>query len=444
MSKIVFFASTPISHIIPLKPIFEYLKQNNHEIHCFSDLKNKEIIMKMGALFHEYPEGIYRELGSINTSYSVEASKLWSKNKMIEGYEFYLEKDTEYFYNIGTSKIIEMKSIIEQINPEVIFRDSTDKIGYYVTNLSTRSPMVIGYITHNLYSKSFFDQNPRQLYSLLMNAKIDKNEGLASYFENYRERVSFYNEKIANEKNVPKLNILHQFDPMTKYTIIFSTDYFQPSCAFDSNRDYQIIYPEHSRFQVEENIDNNLENFINQNSSPIIYIASGSIISYPLERYINYLLGLTQSNCRVIISCKNYYKELNEMVKYVLKKENVYIDQYVPQKYVLSKSNLFISSGGQNSIIESIYFQIPLLIDPITSEQRLNGILVEELDIGRTLAGINSRNTNVGKIINDIFKSSTIKKNLQFYSKDIEKHENDFSFLENIFNDLKGKKYEKD
>lgn len=84
------------------------------------------------------------------------------------------------------------------------------------------------------------------------------------------------------------------------------------------------------------------------------------------------------------------------------------------------------------------------MIDPITSEQRLNGILVEELDIGRTLAGINSRNTNVGKIINDIFKSSTIKKNLQFYSKDIEKHENDFSFLENIFNDLKGKKYEKD
>ena len=42
----------------------------------------------------------------------------------------------------------------------------------------------------------------------------------------------------------------------------------------------------------------------------------------------------------------------------------------IPQKFILSKTDVFITSGGHNSILEAIYYKVPMLITPISSEQR--------------------------------------------------------------------------
>lgn len=48
---------------------------------------------------------------------------------------------------------------------------------------------------------------------------------------------------------------------------------------------------------------------------------------------------------------------------------------------MLSVADLFITSGGQNNILESI-FSTPMLVDPISSEQRMNAIMVDKNRIG--------------------------------------------------------------
>ena len=53
---------------------------------------------------------------------------------------------------------------------------------------------------------------------------------------------------------------------------------------------------------------------------------------------------------------------------------NIYISSFIPQKFILSKTDVFITSGGHNSILEAIYYKVPMLITPISSEQRLNEI----------------------------------------------------------------------
>lgn len=63
MKKALILASTPISHIIPLEPLVNYLQIKVGEVHCFSCKENEDRIKGMGMIFHEYPKGVFREIG---------------------------------------------------------------------------------------------------------------------------------------------------------------------------------------------------------------------------------------------------------------------------------------------------------------------------------------------------------------------------------------------
>lgn len=424
-NRIVIFASTPTSHIIPIEPLVKYLVKLQYEIHCFSHKKNKLIIQQMGMIFHEYSKGIYNENKVSETNiYLEEVARLWDENKMIEGYDLFAKKDTEYMYNITNKQIFEMIAIIKTIDPFMLFRDSADKVGYYV-GIYTKIP-VIGYITNNLYSKQYFEQNPKYLYSLFMNANIAKYNYLLNYFADYRKKLEKINYEVAKNKGVLPLNTFHQFDPMNKFTIIFSTDLFQPKESLSKERNYSIVYPLQERFKIEDSIPADLIDFLNEKNGLIIYIASGSIISNNIGYYINYIYSFRNVKCKVIISCYHHYELLKKCIE-DNGISNILVKKFIPQKYVLSKADLFITSGGQNSILEAIYYKVPMLIDPITSEQRLNGIQLEKMGIGYTSVNINRASISRKNIIKILLYSKTIRKNLKKYSNDIKQHTNDFS-----------------
>ena len=62
-----------------------------------------------------------------------------------------------------------------------------------------------------------------------------------------------------------------------------------------------------------------------------------------------------------VISMKENNEAYNEIVK--MNRTNFMIDSWVPQKGILalSKTKLFLSHCGGNSIMESLYFGVPLL-----------------------------------------------------------------------------------
>ena len=65
--------------------------------------------------------------------------------------------------------------------------------------------------------------------------------------------------------------------------------------------------------------------------------------------------------------------------------ENVAIYDWVPQVKVLKQADLFISHGGLNSIHDSLYLGVPLLLVPQQQEQTLNAMRVVELGAGLIL-----------------------------------------------------------
>ncbi|MCJ8014632.1 hypothetical protein MUG84_23380 [Paenibacillus sp. KQZ6P-2] len=62
--------------------------------------------------------------------------------------------------------------------------------------------------------------------------------------------------------------------------------------------------------------------------------------------------------------------------------ENFIVRNYVPQLEVLQHTDLFITHGGMNSTSEALYYEVPLIVIPQTSDQPLVANRLEELHAG--------------------------------------------------------------
>ena len=62
--------------------------------------------------------------------------------------------------------------------------------------------------------------------------------------------------------------------------------------------------------------------------------------------------------------------------------EGVRVEPYVDQMEVLSRASLFITHCGMNSVSEALYMGVPLLLFPLTGEQRAVARRVAELGAG--------------------------------------------------------------
>jgi MGT family glycosyltransferase len=65
---------------------------------------------------------------------------------------------------------------------------------------------------------------------------------------------------------------------------------------------------------------------------------------------------------------------------------NFIVQTHVPQLDVLRRATVFITHGGMNSVSESLYYGVPVLVIPQMSEQEIVGRRVEELGAGLYVA----------------------------------------------------------
>lgn len=66
---------------------------------------------------------------------------------------------------------------------------------------------------------------------------------------------------------------------------------------------------------------------------------------------------------------------------------NLQVAAHVPQLAVLRHAAAFISHAGMGSIMEALYYQVPMVAVPQVREQAVNAARVQELGLGRSLAG---------------------------------------------------------
>jgi UDP:flavonoid glycosyltransferase YjiC (YdhE family) len=113
----------------------------------------------------------------------------------------------------------------------------------------------------------------------------------------------------------------------------------------------------------------------------LIYISLGTVFNCNVKVFQDLMGYFNDSAYNVVIPTGNNSKML-EVLKAMGPGRNVRLCHFVDQLQVLREASLFITHGGVNSLYESLYFAVPMIIVPQMEEQHINGRKMSGLKVG--------------------------------------------------------------
>ena len=99
--------------------------------------------------------------------------------------------------------------------------------------------------------------------------------------------------------------------------------------------------------------------------------------------------------------------------------ENITVTSYVDQIAVLQKADVFVTHCGMNSVNESLYFGVPLVMLPQTSEQK--GVAERVYELGAGIKIDSADGINILRAITNILEDDSYIKNAEKISEDLRK-----------------------
>jgi len=172
--------------------------------------------------------------------------------------------------------------------------------------------------------------------------------------------------KRLQDKGYPVKSVLDiiQNDENT-HTVVYTSPQFQP-CADTFNDKYAFVGPS-IRPVTEE---------ITKTKDMLIYISMGTVVNDMAGLYRKCIKALADTDYQVIMSVGDLVdvRELGEIP------DNISVHSHVDQIAVLAKADAFLSHCGMNSVNESLYYGVPLVMYPQTSEQ--GGVANRVMQVG--------------------------------------------------------------
>lgn len=156
-------------------------------------------------------------------------------------------------------------------------------------------------------------------------------------------------------------------------------------------------------------------------NNKVIFVSLGTLIKQSKDFYKNIILCCLkyfQYKAIFLISICNE-KTINEIFEEFqeqkLETKGIIIKPYWNQLKVLKHSDLFISHCGYGSYQESIYYKVPILAYPLKSDQFFIAEEIKRLNIGKILP--NSFNEDIlYNNISQLLEKKNYKKNIEKYS----------------------------
>ncbi len=184
-------------------------------------------------------------------------------------------------------------------------------------------------------------------------------------------------------------------------TVVYTSRYFQP-CAETFSEKYHFIGP--SIRPIKDPFKKRAEK--------TVYISMGTI-NQNREFYRNCINALGKTDYQVILSMGTNTDHFDAVP------DNIEIYESVDQMAVLKIADAFITHCGMNSASEGLYFGVPLVLFPQTSEQDAVARRVEELGAGLRLASIGE--DDVLKAVTRVIEEKNFKKGAEKVSESFKK-----------------------
>lgn len=364
MSKIVFFCIPAHGHTNPTLGVVRELVFRGHQVWYYSYHMLREKIESAGAIFVSCDD------------YDME-QKLLPKDTVRLGKD--LAFSTKILVDTTLALDDKVCSDMERIKPDCIVADSMAIWGKAVA-MKLGIPFVSSTTTFafNQHSAKIMKQSTGELFKMVFSMpKISKQI------------------KRLQRKGYPVKNILDiiQNDDNT-HTVVYTSPEFQP-CSETFSDKYAFVGP-----SIRPATDR-----IEKKKDKLIYISMGTVNNDMMLLYKRFISALSDTDYQVIMSVGN----LVSMEEFGELPENITVFSHVDQIAVLQQADVFVSHCGMNSVSESLYFGVPLVMLPQTSEQ--GGVAKRVYQLG---AGIKLDKSDASSILDAINKTiidSTYKQN---------------------------------
>lgn len=354
MSKIVFFCIPAHGHTNPTLGVVRELISRGHQVWYYSYNIMREKIESAGATFVSCDD------------YDME-QKLTPKDAVRVGKD--LAFSTKILVDTTLALDDKVCEDMKSLKPDCIVADSMAVWGKAIA-IKLGIPFVSSTTTFafNQYSAKIMKQSIGELVRMLISMpQITKNI------------------KRLQDKGYPINNVLDiiQNDDNT-HTVVYTSSDFQP-CADTFSDKYVFVGP-----SIRPATDK-----IVKTKEKLIYISMGTVNNDMMPLYKTCITTLADTEYQVIISIGNLVS-INEFGELP---ENISVYEHVDQIAVLQVADIFLSHCGMNSVNESLYFGVPLLMLPQTAEQ--GGVAERVCQLG---AGIKLKKTDRVSILNAINK----------------------------------------
>lgn len=336
MAKIVFFCIPAHGHTNPTLGVVEELTRRGHSVWYYSYEPMRQKIEAAGAAF--VPCESYDAEQKLTPA---EAKKIGSD----------LALSTRVLVDTTLALDDTVCRHMAHLQPDCIVADSMAVWGKAVA-IKLGIPFVSSTTTFafNRHSAKIMKQPPKQLLSLLIS------------MPEIKKHIRRLQSKGYPIKSV--LDIL-QNDNQT-HTVVYTSPEFQP-CSETFSDKYAFVGP--SIRPAEQKIK--------KGEKPLIYISMGSVNNDMLSLYQNCISAFSDGAYQVILSAGERAKDFTALP------ETISVLPWADQIAVLQKADVFLSHCGMNSVSESLYFGVPLVMLPQTPEQ--GGVAARTQQLGAGL-----------------------------------------------------------
>ena len=366
MSKIVFFCIPAHGHTNPTLGVVRELVSRGHEVWYYSYNVMREKIERAGARF-------------------IPCDEFDSEQKLAPKDAVRVGKDLAFSTKILVDTTLALDDTVtrhmQELKPDCIVADSMAVWGKAVA-LKLGIPFVSSTTTFafNQHSAKIMKQSPAQVLGMLFSLpKINKD---IKRLQDRGYPVKSFLDIIRNDENT--------------HTVVYTSPQFQPCAETFSDR-YAFVGPS-IRPAVEK---------IEKTGEKLIYISMGTVNNNMAKLYRNCIDAFRDSSCQVILSVGN----LVDIQEFADLPENIGVFSQVDQIAVLQQADVFVTHCGMNSVSEGLYFGVPLVMLPQTSEQ--HGVAARVLQME---AGVELKKTapeDIREAVEQVLEDARYKKNAQ-------------------------------
>lgn len=373
MSKIVFFCIPAHGHTNPTLAVVKELVLRGHEVLYYSHLPFREKIEETGAKFigcDEYDAG----------------NKLTPEDGARIGTDIAFSTKILVDTTLALDEMVCHEMAVFQ--PDCIVADSMAYWGK-AASMKLNIPFISSTTTFafNQYSSRIMKQSIGQLFKMVF-AMPAVNREL----------------KRLQDKGYPIRNILSllQNDNDTN-TIVYTSAQFQP-CSDTFSDKYTFVGPSIRKIPRKK-----------AGERKCIYVSLGTVNNLLMKFYKNCIEALKDSPYDVVMSAGTATDigMLGEIPA------NFTVEHRVDQIEVLSGADVFISHCGMNSVNESLYYEVPLILFPQTAEQ--GGVARRVSDLGAGIYLQKNTADGIRAAVDKILSDDSYRKNASVVSEGFKK-----------------------